>query len=564
MPSTAKLIVGATLFALLIAMATSVGQGVARLTDPPRDDVEVPATLLSAEGVRTKEHRYRLELRFEFDHGGRTHVGERLQPEDKIFNTWAEVQRRLDRLEAGAPLTAYLPRGHAANAFLELPPTYPWAGQAATIGVLLVGAVLIGLLLKPRRPKGTSLTTERKVEQPGAGCSLLFGLPFFGIFFTVGMIAFVSLFYDAWSAYRSSLAWVETPCTIEETWISQRRGEDGPTYRAVAFYRYSYGGRERRADAIYPGNDATHTGSKKGQRQLVSRFEPGTQTVCYVDPNDPARACLLREFPSWRYLTLFTLLFVLIGASGLLWMCVTVVKELRASYSPHFTPKLTPEQRAPSKASWLPAHHASDGPRVLEPAYGRLSSMGCLLSATVIWNGIVLLIWMLSDAPGSDWGLIVILMLFGAAGLAMLAASAYYLMALFNPAPVIALSDGVIEPGQSVNLSWSLRGSPGRLDRLDFELIGTEHATYTRGTDTVTDTEPFFRMQLRSVVDPLEMTGGELDFQLPADAAHTFKSEHNELRWELHVKGPVPFWPDIDDSYELIVLPRGGAPEGAR
>jgi hypothetical protein len=44
---------------------------------------------------------------------------------------------------------------------------------------------------------------------------------------------------------------------------------------------------------------------------------------------------------------------------------------------------------------------------------------------------------------------------------------------------------------------------------------------------------------------------------------HTFKSKNNKFLWHFQVKGDIPRWPDVDESFEFEVLPfrlQGGPP----
>ena len=47
----------------------------------------------------------------------------------------------------------------------------------------------------------------------------------------------------------------------------------------------------------------------------------------------------------------------------------------------------------------------------------------------------------------------------------------------------------------------------------------------------------------------------------PANAVHSFSGGHNRIAWVLKVHGDVPFWPDVEEEFEIEVAPRpaGGA-----
>ena len=47
----------------------------------------------------------------------------------------------------------------------------------------------------------------------------------------------------------------------------------------------------------------------------------------------------------------------------------------------------------------------------------------------------------------------------------------------------------------------------------------------------------------------------ECDFSVPPGGMHSFKSENNEVRWSLEVKGDVVGWPDFKRAFPVIVYP---------
>ena len=57
---------------------------------------------------------------------------------------------------------------------------------------------------------------------------------------------------------------------------------------------------------------------------------------------------------------------------------------------------------------------------------------------------------------------------------------------------------------------------------------------------------------------PLELRA---TIEIPAHAMHSFKSEHNEIRWKLVIVARRAGWPDLYRSFPLIVLPQS---EGAQ
>jgi hypothetical protein len=97
------------------------------------------------------------------------------------------------------------------------------------------------------------------------------------------------------------------------------------------------------------------------------------------------------------------------------------------------------------------------------------------------------------------------------------------------------------------------------LHSLQVVLVCDEHATFRQGTDTRTETRRVFEQSIfsqeRLEIDPAAPFEHEWPFQIPSGSMHSFKSAHNEIRWQLLVKGDVAGWPNFERDYPLIVYP---------
>jgi hypothetical protein len=118
-------------------------------------------------------------------------------------------------------------------------------------------------------------------------------------------------------------------------------------------------------------------------------------------------------------------------------------------------------------------------------------------------------------------------------------------------------------PGEAVELSVSQSGNL-RIKDFALQLVCVESATYTQGTDTVTDTKIVFRRQLlrrkevsTDAVRPLEAT---VPLEMPTGAMHSFKSKKNEIAWKVRVEVELHGWPDFTREFPFEVAPPG-APE---
>lgn len=108
-----------------------------------------------------------------------------------------------------------------------------------------------------------------------------------------GLVAALLLGTNVWTkhAHRAALDWAEVPCTIRDSRFA--RSKEGESSLALS-YQYDYRGQTYTSDRLdlLPGRTGTDA---RWERELAERLPPGSQTVCYVNPDDPAEAVLDRD-----------------------------------------------------------------------------------------------------------------------------------------------------------------------------------------------------------------------------------------------------------------------------
>lgn len=108
-----------------------------------------------------------------------------------------------------------------------------------------------------------------------------------------------------WRPQRIQAAkdWVSTPCTILESQMDSRRNmrRTGRSDFAIIQYEYTVDGVAYRSNrlSLDPGRNAN---TVEWERGLVLKLQPGTATLCFVDPEDPTSAVLDREFSATSWL----------------------------------------------------------------------------------------------------------------------------------------------------------------------------------------------------------------------------------------------------------------------
>lgn len=376
-----------------------------------------------------------------------------------------------------------------------------------------------------------------------AGC----GAVFFGVFLVAGL-GFSAFF--VWPAYRvlEARSWSEVPCEILESRVASHAGEDGSTYSVEVRYRYSVEGREHTSDRyhFFIGS----TSGYESKARVVERLPPGTRTVCYVDPEDPSEAVLVRRFTAGFLWGLLPLVFVAVGAGGIV-MSLAGARRLKAQQGAG-RPDRLPEPGAEPDLE-------TAGPAVLE---GRASPLGSFLGVTAValfWNGIVgAFVWQLWEswrAGSPDGCLTVFLIPFVLVGALLLIGVPYQFLALFNPRPRVTLTPGRLELGGSAQLAWRFRGWPSRIRRLRILLEGVEETAHPQGDSRRTERETFATHELLDTSLPLEIAGGSTYVSIPADARPTSEEPDHRVLWTLKVEGEIRFWPDVTEALPVTLHP---------
>lgn len=398
----------------------------------------------------------------------------------------------------------------------------------------------------------TTRSISRRARATRPGC--LVG--FFAVFLLAGL-GFLMFFLVPAVKVVKALSWEEVPCTILDSEVASHSDSDGTTYSVEV--RYSY-----QVDWVeYTSNRYEFMGGSssgyEGKAEVVERYPPGSQATCWVDPEDPTEAVLYRGF-TWPYLfALLPLVFVAVGAGGI----VFVLRGGRRSSA--------------ARAEWLPEPKAKpavegfvsqvpgaalSGPVQLEARASPLGKFVGMLFVAAFWNGITgIFVWQAVkgwQAGAGDGCLTVFLIPFVGVGLLLLAGVPYQFLALFNPRLHLTLSSATVALASSAQISWRFSGMPGRIRRLRIVLEGREEATYRRGTTTSTDREVFARLPVVDTEHGVEIATGNATLSLPEETMHSFTAPNNKVVWSLKVEGEIRYWPDVSEELELVVRPREG------
>jgi hypothetical protein len=198
--------------------------------------------------------------------------------------------------------------------------------------------------------------------------------------------------------------------------------------------------------------------------------------------------------------------------------------------------------------------------RTLKPSASPWARLVGGLLFTLLWNALIASLvagavngWLAGQRPYFHS---VFVLPFVAVGLGGAGFVVHALLLLFNPRVRLRVSPGTLRLGERAQVDWEVVGAAHRLRKLTLTLEGREEATYRRGTDTRTDRQLFARVPVVEHGAGGPRRGSER-IAVPAETMHTFEASHNKVVWLLRVHGEIRRWPNVNDEFPLVVLPRG-------
>ncbi len=386
----------------------------------------------------------------------------------------------------------------------------------------------------------------------GTSALLLFGCFFFLFAAFVLWLAFVQPLLN-WNAARS---WPTAQGKILSAKVEVHHGDDGSTYSAEFTYEYSVKGNRYQNNRY---NFFSVSGRRKRAKALVDEHPVGSTTEIFYDPQDPQNSVMSLALGWWLAIALVPLLFMAIGATvvfGVLkygWGKSDPKKESQSiSSSSPADSMVAPAKESPT-FELLDANF--DGPLKLKPENSRTLVFVGVLLACLSWNGILSFFVRQVIEDGFPWFDTLFMTPFLLVGMGLVIGVVYTFLALFNPIVEIALSQGAITLGQEVDFAWEVKGQATRFQKLTIKVVGEEVATYQQGTDTRTATETFQQIGIVETDNKEEFAFGTTVLRIPVDTMHSFKSDHNEIKWTVVVHGDIPYWPDVNQSMVFRVKP---------
>ncbi|MHC4636843.1 MAG: DUF3592 domain-containing protein [Planctomycetota bacterium] len=377
-----------------------------------------------------------------------------------------------------------------------------------------------------------------------------------GIFFLIFGLAGAGMLYPF--SIRPILktidaqSWQETSCKIISAEVRSHDSDDGTTYSLDILYEYDFNGEKHKSNKydFIVGSSSGY----RGKNKIVKDYIKAKNPVCYVNPNDPSEAVLKRGF-GWAHLfCLFPLPFLAVGVGGVTWL-IRGKKTVLKSTTEQWTPEIEAEPMGISAYGG----DILSGPVVLKPKYSPWLKLLGSIAVAAFWNG-MLSVFLIDVLKGfkegnPEWFLTIFMIPFVAVGIGIIGYIFYQLLSCFNPRPALTLSSANIPLGETAEVKWAFSGRSNIIRDLKITLKGWEEATYRRGTDTVTDKETFYEMEVIQTSNPNSISSGQIGLVIPGDTMHSFEVENNKIIWSIDVHGDIKSWPDVKESFKINIRP---------
>lgn len=386
--------------------------------------------------------------------------------------------------------------------------------------------------------------------------------------------------------WRINHHFLPTTCTVLGKGLVHRTAfaSDGgttSTWQPCLRVRYGTDGQSR--ESWSTPSRGTLTSDRSRALEALGAWRLGDEVPGWYDPSAPATVVLERGYSWWMWLLTLLIPGALLSFGGM--GLVRALRrwgrsEERCAVSSRFTELLDPLASGPRQAGDHPGVPACDD---LVNSPGTVLAYRLPIDSPESWTllgfGLFALLWnsvlgvlgvgaVLDLLRGRmDWLLLSLLVPFAAVGATGLVMFSRRLLAATAVGPTqLEISRQPLHPGDTCDVLLA-QGGAGIMRSLQLSLAVEEQATFTQGTDTRTDKLTVWSESIHDWHD-LELTPGtrfeaRTRLTIPADAMHSFASEHNAIRWNLVVQGVPDRWPPFTRSFPLVVFPPPPAGTGS-
>jgi len=516
------------------------------------------------ENRRNSDNPYQFVVRYEFQWQGRTYSSTNWARKNTGFSEYSKAERMAGHYALDTKSTCLVNPSDPSTSILEKPTL--WIGLVVFLPLIFVGIGLIGITAMWRsvevkeKPEERILSNRPALNARGTKLGRVAGAVFFSFFLVIGSVVTYLFFVRPVLGVLAARNWPVVSCTIISSDVQRHRGSKSTTYSVDVLYSYEFNGREYRSNRY--GFMTGSSSGYKGKAEIAARYQPGAKSTCYVNPADPLEAVLHRGFTATMWFGLIPLVFVVVGAGGILFS----LRGGRSAPSDASPYERLPMSQISGTNAGVRVYSELTGdvaaPRVLKSSSSRLAAVIGIGIFAAFWNGVIFFGFILNSGffrrgrtDFFDWFGALFMIPFVAIGLFMIGLLVYQILGMFNPKVELTLTPGVPQLGEKIDVAWRLNGRTQVLRGLKIVVEAREEARYRRGTSTYSDRKPFLNLELYTSASSMEPETGHASIGLPVESVPTWKSDNNKIVWVIRVDGEIPRWPNLKEEFVIEVHP---------
>jgi hypothetical protein len=381
------------------------------------------------------------------------------------------------------------------------------------------------------------------------GASSVMTMIYLALFLVGGALLFFQGLKPVWQML-DSFTWQKTPCTIIRSTLERKESKSIGSnshfyYLPVIEYSYTFAG-----NTYQSGRYNFWKNSATDEDKLVIKNNPaGQQSVCRVDPDNPAEAVFHPMIPlPMMILLFFGVSLLLAGGSGLVYdiRAILVAKNL-----------LRPRAKKPSTAATERQQIVLQSKRKI-----RKGIFYVLLTATVIWNAFNLLFLAIFfrqlGGPTTDFISIFFPLVIGAI-LAIVTWRKY--SSFHEPQLILIIHAANVYVGKPFDLEWQFSGRAKRVTEVRIYLEAYAREEKSTDEKQVGKTAQAKEKTLSSakVADAWSGEKGKTTVTIPEDSPASLKDSDKDIIWMFRALWDTPKQTENQHRFSIPVWPLADA-----
>lgn len=506
-----------------------------------------------------KKPYFTFEVKYQYEYNDETYISKSFRDDHRGSDYYSNVDKLVQKYPVGSETICFVNPNDPQMALLERTSLFNLFFLLIPLSMIFIGFKLIMWISHDNSAPSQSVAKTYNKKNKGV---------FKYIFYTALIILGAIFFYiltikPIISSYKIS-SWDRIPCSIIYADIREERDRDSVSHSIYMLYEYELDARKYRSEKIISTFDRMLT--LRAMNRKIEMYQSAEILKCYVNPKDPNDAFLSRRITIHPMVGLFALLAFLIGITGIYYLVT--------GYCPQgLDPEKPWNQPWQSSSKTQKENEISSIDNLSKKLSPDHSMRGCFWTAflsAVFWNGYLwfLILYDIRVIRGEGFNMPqfdIITWVFLIIGLLMLIPFIYTLFSLFNPSAELIITPFELTLGTSVRLKWKFSKSCYRIKKLSIKLCVVEKIysksdmpDNNQGKDMKNGpgSKILYEVKIFESSRSHEMQSGQVDFVIPREEApHSLYIKDYSISWQIIVHGEIPFFPDLEDSYTLTVMP---------